>query len=260
MASESAFKTLDLEKFNRRQDSFQEAFQIYEPFELNSAYTSPLLSAQVSQSETLEHDNLKSDSTLFSGTSASSKYMYSAGSIGKANRKRVNVRPNHTPRPPNSFILYRRDKHAEILLQSNTEKGMNNNTISKVVADMWKNESLEVKALYAAKADEEKRKHFLKYPDYKYQPRKNAKKSNPKSYIKPDHDSNSIASAMNTDEAMHQSQFSFDNPFSSPWPSHDTAYDFHSQFSFNHPPPQTFYESRSIKDYTLNQMEPNYHF
>jgi hypothetical protein len=258
MASESAFNTLDHEKLKRRQDSFQEAFQIYEPFELTSAYTSPVLSAQVSQSETLDHDNLKSDSTLLSGTSASSKSMYSAGSIGKASRKRVTVRPNHTPRPPNSFILYRRDKHAEILL--GTEKSMNNNTISKVVADMWKKESLEVKALYAAKAEEEKRKHFLKYPDYKYQPRKNAKKSNDKSYSKPDHDPNSIASTMNTHDTIHPSHFSFDNPFSSTWPSHDSAYDFHSQFSFNHPPPQTFYESRSIDDYTLNQMEPNYHF
>lgn len=54
-------------------------------------------------------------------------------------------------------------------------KALNNNVISKIVASMWKQEAPEVKAFYAAKADEEKRIHLLKYPDYKYRPRKASK-------------------------------------------------------------------------------------
>lgn len=262
MDTDSSSNTIH-EQLKRRQDSFQEAFQIYEPFELNSAYSSPILSAQISQSESIDNDNLKSDSTLMSGASVASKFMYS-GSTGKTSKKRGSTRPNHTPRPPNSFILYRRDKHAEILMNSNTERGLNNNAISRVVADMWKKECPEVKALYAAKADEEKQKHYIKYPDYKYQPRKNGKKS--KSYQKSEHNSNSIESILTTHESMHPQShypFTFENPFSSGWPSQHGSgpYDFHSQLSFNQPPsPQTFYEYRSINDYNLGPMDPNYHF
>lgn len=53
---------------------------------------------------------------------------------------------------------------------------MNNNVISKIVADLWRLETSEVKAVYAAKAEAEKRAHMLKYPGYKYQPRKSAKR------------------------------------------------------------------------------------
>ncbi len=53
---------------------------------------------------------------------------------------------------------------------------MNNNVISKIVADLWRQETSEVKAIYAAKAEGEKQAHMLKYPGYKYQPRKSAKR------------------------------------------------------------------------------------
>ncbi|KAI8915847.1 high mobility group box domain-containing protein, partial [Gorgonomyces haynaldii] len=75
-------------------------------------------------------------------------------------------------RPPNSFILYRREKHMEISAQYKGGKTLNNNVVSKIVANMWRQESPEVKAQYAAKAEEEKKAHMLKYPDYKYRPRK----------------------------------------------------------------------------------------
>lgn len=261
MDSETSFTTAPHEKLSRRQDSFQEAFQIYEPFEVNSDFGSPILSVKASSSQILDHDNLKSDSTLLSGNSASLQCDKSKGSSGKANKKRATVRPNHTPRPPNSFILYRRDKHTEILLKSNSDKGLNNNAISRVVADMWKNESLEVKGLYKAKADEEKRMHLLKYPNYKYQPRKN-KKSNADYFQKPKNQSNSLAPIISTVEDMHPSGGSFEDRFSSPWSHTDDSFNFQSQFSFTKQQPQkqqpqTFYESRSIGHYTLIQMEPN---
>lgn len=82
----------------------------------------------------------------------------------------------HTPRPANSFILYRREKHVEIMQQYKGVKTLNNNVISKIVANMWKSESQEVKAHYASLADAEKKAHMLKYPDYKYRPRKSPSK------------------------------------------------------------------------------------
>ncbi|KAI8899577.1 high mobility group box domain-containing protein, partial [Globomyces pollinis-pini] len=75
-------------------------------------------------------------------------------------------------RPSNSFILYRREKHVEIMAQYKGGKTLNNNVISKIVASMWKQESAETKARFASLAEQEKKAHMLKYPDYKYRPRK----------------------------------------------------------------------------------------
>jgi hypothetical protein len=88
---------------------------------------------------------------------------------------------NHTPRPSNSFILYRREKHGEITAQYKGVKNLNNNIISKIVANMWRSETIEVKAHFAALADAEKKAHLLKYPDYKYRPRKSPTKKTPPS-------------------------------------------------------------------------------
>ncbi|KAJ3417268.1 hypothetical protein HDV05_005724 [Chytridiales sp. JEL 0842] len=93
--------------------------------------------------------------------------------VSKHKRERQRT---HTPRPSNSFILYRREKHSEIMSTYQGAKALNNNVISKIVANMWKDELPEVKAKYAAKAEEEKRIHMLKYPDYKYRPRKSPQK------------------------------------------------------------------------------------
>ena len=90
--------------------------------------------------------------------------------------KRDKSSRNAIPRPSNSFILYRREKHAEIMAQYKGAKALNNNVISKIVASMWKQESSEIKSFYSGKAEEEKRLHMLKYPDYKYRPRKNSSK------------------------------------------------------------------------------------
>ncbi|KAJ3326670.1 hypothetical protein HDU76_012735 [Blyttiomyces sp. JEL0837] len=101
----------------------------------------------------------------------------SGGAGGKHKRERNR---SHTPRPSNSFILYRREKHAEIMSQYKGAKALNNNVISKIVATMWRQEEPDVKAKYAAKAEEEKKAHMLKYPDYKYRPRKNPHKAGSK--------------------------------------------------------------------------------
>lgn len=85
------------------------------------------------------------------------------------------------PRPPNSFMIYRRNKHAELklyyqLLQGGTnEKSAN---FSKVIGNEWKNEPDNVKELFGIMAREAERLHAIKYPDYKYKPKQQKKRNN----------------------------------------------------------------------------------
>ncbi|KAI8821654.1 high mobility group box domain-containing protein, partial [Fimicolochytrium jonesii] len=72
-------------------------------------------------------------------------------------------------RPANSWILYRQEKHPIVLKQ---HAGITNNNISKIVAEWWKNEPEEIKRIYKSRAEEERRRHRLLHPDYKYAPRK----------------------------------------------------------------------------------------
>ncbi|PVU94406.1 hypothetical protein BB561_002563 [Smittium simulii] len=77
-----------------------------------------------------------------------------------------------TPRPPNSFILYRKDKQEDVI---KTNLGVSNKEISIIIGKMWKSESPETKEKYKNLAENEKNKHKKLYPDYKYQPRKSKK-------------------------------------------------------------------------------------
>ncbi|KAK0335446.1 hypothetical protein LTR02_000137 [Friedmanniomyces endolithicus] len=68
------------------------------------------------------------------------------------------------PRPPNDFIIYRKDWLSTILAQN---PGVHNNSIR---------ESEEAREIYKRKAEDVKRQHELNYPDYQYQPRKPSEK------------------------------------------------------------------------------------
>ncbi|KAJ3049501.1 hypothetical protein HK097_009515 [Rhizophlyctis rosea] len=97
------------------------------------------------------------------------------------------------PRPHNSFMTYRADKHKEVLEKN---AGKSSKDVSKLIAEMWKNEPPEVQEFYKRKADEGRAEHKvrllipntsmsrvrpedtiwqLKYPDYKYSPNKKKK-------------------------------------------------------------------------------------
>ncbi|CAG8840259.1 41755_t:CDS:2, partial [Gigaspora margarita] len=71
------------------------------------------------------------------------------------------------PRPPNAFILYRRDKQSKIVAAN---EGISNNEVSKEIGILWRNEPLEVKILWQKLAEEAKLEHMRKYPEYKYRP------------------------------------------------------------------------------------------
>jgi len=73
------------------------------------------------------------------------------------------------PRPPNAFILYRKDKQKSV---QEREVGITNNEVSKVIGDMWKQETKEVKDHYQALAQQSREQHQKEYPGYKYAPRR----------------------------------------------------------------------------------------
>jgi hypothetical protein len=93
-------------------------------------------------------------------------------------------------RPPNAYILYRKDKHGEVKAENpgldNNEICMSNFPINRlelflkanvpiaavIIGAMWKAESSEVRAEYHEKAQEVKRNLMIAYPDYRYIPRK----------------------------------------------------------------------------------------
>nr|AAV54029.1 HMG-box transcription factor Rop1-1 [Ustilago maydis] len=88
----------------------------------------------------------------------------------------------HTPRPPNAWILYRSQKFREIQQNRNsqcrsglTEKPKSQAEISRIVSQMWQNESSAVKQKFEAMADEKKLAHQKMYPTYRYRPKKKAK-------------------------------------------------------------------------------------
>ncbi|ORX89130.1 putative HMG box protein, partial [Basidiobolus meristosporus CBS 931.73] len=72
-------------------------------------------------------------------------------------------------RPPNPFFLFRKDKQASVFAQ---HRGISNLEVSKVVGRMWKTASFQEKEYYQRLAEEFKKEHQEKYPNYKYSPAK----------------------------------------------------------------------------------------
>src|SRR5271169_2914469 len=72
-------------------------------------------------------------------------------------------------RPLNAFMLYRKDKQAEI-------PTTNHQSVSRIIGAMWKSESAETKARYNTLAQKERELHRLNYPGYKYSPKKRINK------------------------------------------------------------------------------------
>ncbi|KAK1782812.1 hypothetical protein QBC45DRAFT_194075 [Copromyces sp. CBS 386.78] len=73
------------------------------------------------------------------------------------------------PRPPNAYILYRKDHHREIREQN---PGLHNNEISVIVGNMWRDEQPHIREKYFNMANEIKTRLLLDNPDYRYNPRR----------------------------------------------------------------------------------------
>ncbi|KAK7428970.1 hypothetical protein QQZ08_004482 [Neonectria magnoliae] len=78
-------------------------------------------------------------------------------------------RCSRIPRPPNAYILYRKDRHR--MLKA-SQPGISNNDISRVLGRAWNQESAEVRLKYKLRADEIKQALIERHPDYKYRPRR----------------------------------------------------------------------------------------
>ncbi|KAK9456507.1 hypothetical protein V1511DRAFT_509189 [Dipodascopsis uninucleata] len=77
------------------------------------------------------------------------------------------------PRPRNAFILYRQHHHAAVVAE---HPGKTNPEISKIIGEQWRQLSPEEKAVWQKLGDEEKKSHLERFPDYRYQPRRNVKR------------------------------------------------------------------------------------
>ncbi|KAJ3335084.1 hypothetical protein HDU93_006552 [Gonapodya sp. JEL0774] len=112
--------------------------------------------------------NLRSASVSQQLTSADDVHDPYSGR-GKSNTPR----PAIVPRPPNSFILYRRDCSRAIIAEHLARgETISNIRVSRLVGERWANETKDVKEKYSVVAEECRRKHGEMYPGYKYTPRK----------------------------------------------------------------------------------------
>ncbi|KAJ4201050.1 hypothetical protein NW767_007185 [Fusarium falciforme] len=81
--------------------------------------------------------------------------------------------PIKVPRPPNAYILYRKERHH---LVKSMHPGITNNEISQILGRCWNLENRATRAEYKVRADEVKRLHYEKHPDYQYRPRRPSEK------------------------------------------------------------------------------------
>ncbi|KAF4984448.1 hypothetical protein FZEAL_411 [Fusarium zealandicum] len=83
--------------------------------------------------------------------------------------KPVPAKQAKIPRPPNAYILYRKERHSMV---KDMNPGITNNEISQVLGKCWNMESREVRAKYKDQAEVIKQNHREKHPGYQYKPRR----------------------------------------------------------------------------------------
>ncbi|KAI9566630.1 hypothetical protein HD554DRAFT_2174292 [Boletus coccyginus] len=110
-------------------------------------------------------------------TSASTKPLPLPGSSGELQPKltRLANGRHHVPRPRNPFILFRCDlvHQRKVLPRSD----LDDTNISRIAGDLWRQMSAAQKKPWVELAAQEKARHALLYPDYKYAPAHNGSKA-----------------------------------------------------------------------------------
>ncbi|KAI8369831.1 high mobility group box domain-containing protein, partial [Choanephora cucurbitarum] len=76
------------------------------------------------------------------------------------------------PRPLNSFMIFRLEKQREI---TQLCPGANHRDMSKIISKWWHELPAEEKQVYIDQAAKTKKEHIMKYPGYKYRPKRNSK-------------------------------------------------------------------------------------
>ncbi|KAG4302919.1 hypothetical protein PCK1_000862 [Pneumocystis canis] len=116
------------------------------------------------------YDTSNTLSSLTTKTLSSDSVPLAADSSKKKSPSRSSVSGLGIKRPLNSFMLYRRDKQSSIPTN-------NHQSISRIIGEMWKRETIEEKERYAEMALRERERHAKEYPDYKFLPRKKKDKN-----------------------------------------------------------------------------------
>jgi len=80
------------------------------------------------------------------------------------------------PRPPNAWIIYRSDKVHQLPPLQPGQPRRAQAEVSKLISNMWANESEETRQEYERRAEEAKAAHALKYPGYRFKPMKKEEK------------------------------------------------------------------------------------
>nr|AFX66437.1 mating type protein MAT1-2-1 [Ophiocordyceps sinensis] len=73
------------------------------------------------------------------------------------------------PRPPNAYILYRKERHHYV---KDANPGITNNEISQILGKAWNMESNDVRQKYKDMSQQVKQALLEKHPDYQYKPRR----------------------------------------------------------------------------------------
>lgn len=81
--------------------------------------------------------------------------------------------PNRIPRPRNAFILFRQKYHQSVLDESPEAK--TNPDVSRELGRRWRQLPPEERNHWVTLAEEEKKNHARKYPNYRYTPRRHGK-------------------------------------------------------------------------------------
>lgn len=83
------------------------------------------------------------------------------------------LNPNRIPRPRNAFILFRQKYHQLVLDESTEAK--TNPEVSRELGRRWRALSPQEREHWLNLAEEEKKNHAKKYPNYRYTPRRHGK-------------------------------------------------------------------------------------
>ncbi|CAG8526418.1 45219_t:CDS:2 [Gigaspora margarita] len=116
-----------------------------------------------------EPDFIDSSSSIAAGAAAPDENENGKKSPPSCQKAQQEKRP---PRPPNAFILYRREKQPAILA---AHRHLTNAQISRYIADLWRSETNETRLHWEREADKTKLEHMKAYPNYVYRPNKKGK-------------------------------------------------------------------------------------
>ncbi|KAF0418484.1 MATA-HMG [Gigaspora margarita] len=111
---------------------------------------------------------------LAAGAAAGDEFMHQgSGDSSDEPGQRNNIPQKRIPRPPNAFILYRREKQPAIIAAN---RHLSNAEVSRRISEMWRGEPEETRREWERYADRKKLEHMQTYPNYVYRPNKNKSK------------------------------------------------------------------------------------